>query len=190
MNAGPETWRSVLIWYQKPISTSLPDHLSNPFNTITSCGPIGFLGSTMALVPKEGLKASTAEVRNVLCTGVRWNVLQAEDVWCIKEVVQAHRCRLSRIQTFFWVHLHKMQQLQMLLTFWSQTYRWDNAKCYKLGSRKKLLQMYRKTVFSKDMCKTLHEIFNRNSIPPMKSQWCDCNFFTYQSYITCARLHV
>lgn len=47
------------------------------------------MGSAMALLPKEGLKASTTEVGNVLCTGVRWNVLQAEDVWCIKKVVQA-----------------------------------------------------------------------------------------------------
>lgn len=47
------------------------------------------MGSTMALLPKEGLKASTAEVGNVLCTGVRQKALQAEDVWYIKKVVQA-----------------------------------------------------------------------------------------------------
>lgn len=45
-----------------------------------SCGPVGPMVSTMALLQKEGLKASTAEVGNVLCTGVRRKALQAEDV--------------------------------------------------------------------------------------------------------------
>lgn len=196
MNAGPETWRSVLIWYQKPISSSLPDHLSNPFNTITSCGPVGFLGRTMALVPKEGLKASTAEVRNVLCTGVRRNALQAEDVSCIKEVVQAHADWAESKTKFFGASPQNATIADMLLTFWSLTYRWANAICYKLGSRKKLPQMYCKTVFSKDVQNPAwniqqkfhspHEItmvwlqlFNLNSTSrTLHAQDCTCNWST------------
>lgn len=73
-----------------------------------SCVPVGPKGSTMALLPKEGLKASTAEVGNVLCTGVRQKALQAEDVWYT--CGSTSTADWAEPKQKYLVHLHKMQQ--------------------------------------------------------------------------------
>lgn len=86
---------------------------------------------------------------NVQCKGVRWKVLQAEDVWCIKNVVQAHRCRLSRTQADIWCISTKCNNSRCYWAFWSLTYGRDNATCYKLESRQSLQQMYCKMFLSK-----------------------------------------